>query len=408
MTNKILERFLRLIAFNTQSDEHSATVPSTPEQTAFAHMLAIELEHIGLQQVRISPYGIVSAVLPANTNKPAIPIGFIAHMDTAPDFSGKGIQAQVHTNYQGEDIALSKEVTLSPDMFPQMLQYKGCTLITTNGNTLLGADDKAGITEIMCAMEYLITHPHIAHGDIHIAFTPDEEIGCGADHFNISEFQACYAYTVDGGAEGELEYENFNAARADISIHGTNVHPGSAKNIMVNAQHIAMELHRMLPPADTPEHTCNKEGFFHLCHMQGSVELTTMNYIIRDHDRQKFEQKKQLLLQCVNTLNSLYGSCISCHIEDQYYNMGEVIQNHYFIVELAEKSIREAGAVPLIVPIRGGTDGAILSYMGLPCPNLFTGGHNFHGKYEFAVLESMHKACMTIVNICKNFALINQ
>lgn len=406
MTDPILARFLRLIAYNTQSDEYSTSVPSTPEQLTFARMLAQELEHIGLQQVNISPYGIVSAVLPANTDRPVMPIGFISHMDTAPDYSGEGIRAQVHADYQGEDIALSDEVTLSPSMFPQMLQYKGCTLITTDGSTLLGADDKAGITEIMCAMEYLIAHPHIEHGDIHIAFTPDEEIGCGVDHFNVPDFQARYAYTVDGGAEGELEYENFNAARADINIQGINVHPGSAKNVMVNSQDIAMELHHMLPPMEKPEYTCNREGFFHLCHMQGTVELTTMSYIIRDHNRQKFEQKKQLLQQCTDTLNSKYNNCITCHIEDQYYNMGEIIEKNYFMVELAETSMKEAGAVPIILPIRGGTDGARLSYMGLPCPNLFTGGHNFHGKYEFAVLESMHKACMTIVNICKNFALI--
>ena len=401
---KLLERFLRYTRINTQSCETSDTIPSTDTQNQFASLLAEELRRIGLQQIQLSSYGILTAFLPSNIDRVTPSIGFIAHMDTSPDFSGENVQAQIHPDYQGNDIILGKDIILSPSMFPQLKQYTGCTLITTDGTTLLGADDKAGIAEIICAMEYLVVHPEIKHGNIYIAFTPDEEIGKGVDNFDLSSFPAQYAYTIDGGAEGELEYENFNAAQADISIRGCNVHPGSAKGIMVNSQLIAMELQQMLPPQQRPELTSEKEGFFHLCHMQGTVEASTLSYIIRDHDKNEFEHKKLLLQQCVLRLNQKYGACITCQIHDQYYNMKEIIEQFPFMVDLAKLSISQAGATPLILPVRGGTDGARLSFMGLPCPNLFTGGHNFHGKYEFIVLESMVKASMTIVNLARNYA----
>ncbi|MBO4581260.1 MAG: peptidase T [Bacteroidales bacterium] len=403
--NRLLERFLRYISMDTQSCETSGTVPSTKAQTAFAAMLAEELQQAGLQQIHLSPYGILTATLPANTNRPIPPIGFIAHMDTSPDFSGADVQAQIHPDYRGTDLVLGNHIVLSTTMFPQLKQYTGYTIITTDGTTLLGADDKAGIAEIIYAMEYLTAHPEIEHGDIHIAFTPDEEIGRGVDHFDLPAFKARYAYTVDGGGEGEFEYENFNAAQAEIMIRGCNVHPGSAKGIMLNSQLIAMELQQMLPSRQRPELTEDREGFFHLCHINGTVELSTLSYIIRDHDKNEFEHKKLLLQQCVYQLNQKYGQCISCQISDQYYNMKEIIEKVPFMVDLAKLSITQAGAVPHILPIRGGTDGARLSFMGLPCPNLFTGGHNFHGKYEFTVLESMYKASMTIVNLARNYAL---
>ncbi len=404
MKEKILTRFLKYISYNTQSDENSNTYPSTPTLMDFANLLAEELKTIGLENVVCNSYGIVMAQLPANTDKNIPSIGFIAHMDTSPDFSGADIHPQIIENYNGENIPLNAENELDTATFKDLKNYIGQTIICTDGTTLLGADDKAGVTEIICAMEYLMQHPEIHHGTICIAFTPDEEIGRGVDNFHVDDFKAQFAYTIDGGKIGEIEYENFNAAQAEISIHGKNTHPGEAKDVMVNSQLIAMELQSMLPERERPELTAGHEGFFLLTSMTGCVESTTLKYIIRDHDKQLFENKKNILLQIVATLNKKYNNCISCQIRDQYYNMKEKIAPVQFIVDIAKEAALQAGVEPIIVPIRGGTDGAILSYKGLPCPNLFTGGHNFHGKFEYVVLESMEKSVETIINIVKIFA----
>ncbi|MBO4281910.1 MAG: peptidase T [Bacteroidales bacterium] len=403
---KLKERFFKYIAVDTQSAPESATFPSTAKQKDFARTLVEELHALGVTNAAMDEYGYVMASIPANTKKTLPTIGFIAHMDTAPDLDGRCTRPQVVENYQGQTIPLDAEgkFKLSPEEFPEMLQYKGQTLICTSGDTLLGADDKAGITEIMCAVEHLLQHPEVEHGPIAIGFTPDEEIGCGVDHFDVEKFGADYAYTMDGGQIGELEYENFNAAGAKLHIQGLNVHPGYAKGKMLNAQLVAMELHQLLPVGQRPELTQDYEGFFLLTGMNGSVEEAKMQYIIRDHDRRKFEEKKALMQEAVNFLNRKYGDCIQCELKDQYYNMREQVEQHKFIVDIAEEAIRQAGVEPKVVPIRGGTDGARLSFMGLPCPNLFAGGHNFHGRYEYVILESMEKAVQVILNIVTAYA----
>ena len=399
------ERFFKYIATDTQSDPDSTSFPSTSKQKDFALTLVSELKSLGVENAAMDEYGYVMASIPSNSSKNLPAIGFIAHMDTAPDLGGKCVNPQVINNYQGQTIPLDAEgkFRLSPEEFPEMLLYKGQTIICTSGDTLLGADDKAGITEIMCAVEHLLAHPEIEHGKILIGFTLDEEIGCGVDHFDVKRFGADYAYTMDGGQIGELEYENFNAAGANIHIQGKNIHPGYAKDKMVNSQLVAMELHQMLPVGQRPELTKDYEGFYLLIKMEGTVEETKMQYIIRDHDRAKFEEKKRLMQEAVDFINKKYGPIVSCEIKDQYYNMREQVEKHSHIVEIAEEAIRAAGVTPAVVPIRGGTDGARLSFMDLPCPNLFAGGHNFHGRYEYVVLESMEKAVQVILNIIQGF-----
>ena len=354
----------------------------------------------------LDEYGYVMATIPANTRKKIPTIGFIAHVDTAPDASGKDIKPQIIKKWNGEDIVLNKKknIVLRTSEFPEMLQYKGQTMITTDGTTLLGADDKAGVAEIMYAAQYMMEHPEFKHGEIKIGFTPDEEIGRGVVKFDIKKFGAQYAYTMDGGEIGELEYENFNAAGAKIHIQGSNIHPGYGKDKMVNAMLIAMELNAMLPEEQKPRYTQDYEGFFHLTAFNGTVEEATMNYIIRDHDRTKFEEKKALMTAIVKFLNQKYGKVVKLELKHQYYNMRQEVEPHFFIVEKAIKAMEMAGVKPKVQPIRGGTDGANLSFMGLPCPNIFAGGHNFHGKMEYVPLESMEKAAEVILNIIKLFA----
>ncbi len=403
--SRITERFFRYIKTDTQSDPNSSTTPSTVKQFDLAKTLKAELEEMGLSNVNLTEKCYLTASLNANISGDSIPsIGFIAHMDTAPDLSGANVKPKVTENYDGGDIILDAEnnVVLSPKDFPELLNYVGQKIITTDGKTLLGGDDKAGITAIMEALKYLTDNPDIKHGNIRVAFTPDEEIGRGADYFNVEKFKADFAYTVDGGEIGELEYENFNAAGAKITIKGRNVHPGTAKNQMINSQHIALELNAFLPPQQRPEHTEGYEGFFHLIEMNGTVDETKMTYIIRDHDRELFEKKKITLTNIVFILNDKYGEgTVTLEMEDQYYNMREKIEPVMFIVDLAEQAMKEAGVEPIKKPIRGGTDGSRLSFMGLPCPNIFTGGHNFHGRYEYLPVESLIKAKEVIVNIAK-------
>jgi len=399
---KVVERFLRYVAIDTQSDPESSSFPSTAKQLDLARLLVRELEEIGMQDVTLDENGYVMATLPANVRQDIPTIGFIAHMDTSPDMSGKNVRPVLVENYDGGDIVLNREknIILSPADFPDLKNYAGETLITTDGTTLLGADNKAGIAEIITAMEYLLTHPEIEHGEIKVAFTPDEEIGRGADRFDVGKFNAAFAYTVDGGPLGELEYENFNAASARIRIQGRNVHPGSAKNKMVNSMLIAMELNSLLPPGERPEYTDGYEGFFHLTGINGDVEETRLQYIIRDHFRDLFEKKKQVLRAAADFLNLKYGSgTVELEITDTYYNMKEKIEPVLEIVDLAKRAMEEVGVTPLITPVRGGTDGARLSYMGLPCPNIFAGGHNYHGKYEYIPVSSMRKAVEVILKI---------
>lgn len=400
MKAKLLERFSKYISFPTTSDENSTSYPSTNGQLIFGDFLVEELQRIGLSKVEKDKFGYITAFLPANNGKTEPTIGFIAHIDTAPDMPGIS-SPRIIENYNGNDIVLEKETNtiLSTRDFPELLDYKGQTILTTDSKTLLGADDKAGVTEIVSAMEHLIQHPEIKHYPIKVAFTPDEEIGQGVKFFDVKKFGCNFAYTIDGGATGELEYENFNAASAEIIIQGKNIHPGYAKGKMLNSQYVAMELNGMLPATERPEHTENREGFFHLTHIEGDVELTKMHYIIREHDSNKFIVRKQLLQKIVDSLNKKHENCIACKIEDQYRNMREKIEPVMYIVERAEKAMELAGIKPKIQPIRGGTDGANLSFKGLPCPNIFTGGHNFHGKYEFISLESMVKATEIIINI---------
>lgn len=399
--SKVLNRFLKYVQFETTSNEKSQTTPSTENQLEFAKVLGDELKQLGLEDVSVDDNGYVMATLPSNIEKEVPTIGFIAHMDTSPDMSGKDVKPNIVEDYDGKDIVLNKEnnIILSVDDFPEIKNYIGETIITTDGTTLLGADDKAGIAEIITAVEYLIENPHIPHGTVKIGFTPDEEIGRGADYFDVEKFGADFAYTVDGGPIGELEYENFNAATANISIQGVNIHPGTAKGKMVNSILIGMELHSMLPVNERPEYTEGYEGFYLLDDFVGTVEKTHMSYIIRDHDMDKFTRKKDVLKEVVKFLNYKYGDIVQLEIEDSYYNMKEKIVPVMEIVEIAKKAMKEVGVEPIISPIRGGTDGARLSYMGLPCPNLFTGGHNFHGKYEYIPVFAMEKAVEVILKI---------
>lgn len=399
----LTERFLNYVKIETTSDENSPTCPSTKNQLEFAKQIANELKEIGLEEVEVDENGYVMATCPANTNKDLPVIGFIAHMDTSPDMSGNNVNPKIVKNYDGKDIVLNKEggIVLSPSDFPELLDNIGLDLITTDGTTLLGADDKAGIAEILTAMEYLLSHPEFEHGKIRIAFTPDEEIGRGADLFDVEKFGASFAYTLDGGPIGELEYENFNAASAKITIQGRNVHPGSAKGKMVNSALVAMELNSMLPVNERPEFTEKYEGFYHLTNISGTVENTTISYIIRDHSRELFESKKILLQEIVDFLNKKYGDIVTLEMKDSYYNMKEMIEPKMFIVDLAKEAMENVGIAPKIQPIRGGTDGARLSFMGLPCPNIFTGGYNFHGKYEYIAIQSMEKAVETVLEIIR-------
>ena len=404
---QLLPRFLEYVAIDTQSDPYSKNTPSTEKQLNLAKKLVTELHTLGMQDVSIDANGYIMATLPSNIEKEVPTIGFIAHMDTTPDFTGKNVSPQIIKAYDGEDIVLNKgkNIILSPDYFPELLQYKGQTLITTDGTTLLGADDKAGVAEIITAMEYLREHPEIKHGEIRIAFTPDEEIGRGAHKFDVKKFGAEWAYTVDGSQIGELEFENFNAASATIKISGKSVHPGYAKNKMVNAIHIANEFLSLLPPHETPENTEGREGFFHVHKIKGEIEVAEIELIVRDHDREHFEARKQLLKDIVKKLSHKFGDCIDLNIENQYFNMREKVEPVFHIVEIAEEAMKSLNIEPIIKPIRGGTDGSQLSFMGLPCPNIFAGGHNFHGKYEYVPLESMQKAVQVIVKICELTAI---
>ena len=404
---KILDRFLRYVAIDTRSDEDSETQPSTLKQLDLLRLLRDELEALGVEAT-LDEYGYVMASIPSNIPGKAVPaVGFISHVDTSPDASGAGVKPQIVEDYDGSPIPLKgvPGLFLDPAEFPEMLRHKGRTLITTDGTTLLGADDKAGVTEIMWAVEYIMSHPEFKHGPVRIGFTPDEEIGRGVIKFDVGKFGADYAYTMDGGDEGELEFENFNAASATVSIQGRNVHPGYAKGKMKNAILIAQEFNALLPADQRPETTEGYEGFFHVVGIKGSVEEASLTYIIRDHDRAKFEEKKALILSCGGKIDSVYGAgTAKVTVHDQYYNMREQVEPHYHIVEKARKAMEMAGVKPKIQPIRGGTDGANLSFKGLPCPNIFAGGLNFHGKMEFVPLENMEKAAQVILNILSLFA----
>lgn len=407
----LIDRFLSYVIIDTQSDPKSETTPSTEKQWNLATELAYELERIGLSDVTIDDNAYIMATLPSNVKKEVPVIGFISHFDTSPDFNGTDIKPQIIDNYDGKDIVLNEaqNIILSPDYFEDLLQYKGQTLITTDGTTLLGADDKAGIAEIVTAMEYLVQHPEIPHGTIRIAFTPDEEIGRGAHHFDVEKFGAAWAYTMDGSEIGELEYENFNAASGKVVITGKSVHPGYAKGKMINAISIANEFIGILPPEETPQRTSGREGFFHIHHMKGEIEHAEFEMIIRDHSKVHFEERKNLLKKITEKLNAIHGPCIELELKDQYFNMREKVEPVMHIVEIAKEAMEALGITPNIKPIRGGTDGSQLSFMGLPCPNIFAGGHNFHGKYEYVPVESMQKAVEVIIKICeltatKNFA----
>lgn len=400
----IIDRFIRYIKIDTQSDPNNKAFPSTEKQWDLAHLLVDELTEIGLEEISLDENCYLMATLPSNVNFQVPTIGFIAHLDTSPDYSGTNVNPQFHPNYNGEDIVLNKakNIVLSPSYFEDLLLYKGQTLITTDGTTLLGADDKAGIAEIVSAMEYLIQLPEIKHGKIRIGFTPDEEVGKGAHQFDVDKFGAEWAYTMDGSQVGELEYENFNAASAKVIFNGTSVHPGYAKGKMINAMLIANEFISSLPKNEIPQETDGFEGFFHLHDMKGDVEKTELEYIIRDHNRDLFEERKILFQKTVDDLNKKLGSpLVEVEIKNQYFNMREQIEPVMHIVDIAEEAMKQAGIKPLIHAIRGGTDGAQLSYKGLPCPNIFAGGHNFHGRYEFIAAESMQKATDVIVNIVK-------
>lgn len=401
----ITERFINYTKFDTQSAEDSATVPSTPKQLIFAKYLKEELEHEGLEDVEMDDMGYIYATLPANTKKKTPTIGFISHYDTALDASGANINARIIRNYDGNDIELSPGIVSSPKKFPELLAHKGEDIIVTDGTTLLGADDKAGIAEIVQAMCYLRDHDEIKHGDIRVGFNPDEEIGMGAHHFDVEKFGCDWAYTMDGGDIGDLEYENFNAASAKVTIKGVSVHTGYAKGKMINASRLACEFNSYIPETDIPETTEGYQGFYHLLGINSHCEEAKLSYIIRDHDRKKFEEKKELIEQCVKFINVKYGEgTATLEVKDQYYNMREQVEPYYFIVEKAVKAMEMAGVKPKIQPIRGGTDGANLSFKGLPCPNIFAGGMNFHGKMEFAPLENIEKASEVVLNIIKLYA----
>ena len=402
--NHLINRFISYAVIDTESNPESTTTPSSENQWVLAKKLAEELKAIGMSDVTLDEKCYVMATLPSNVDFEVPVIGFISHLDTSPDFTGKNIKPQIIENYNGGTIVLNEKenILLSPDEFEELLLYKGQTLITTDGTTLLGADDKAGICEIVSAMEYLIQHPEIKHGKIRICFTPDEEIGKGAHHFDVEKFGAEWAYTMDGSEIGELEYENFNAAKALVTIHGKVVHPGYAKGKMINSQYIAADFIQSLPRLETPEHTEDRQGFFHLSSVKGEVDKTVLEYIIRDHDHEKFEARKELLHKIVADKNSSYGKeIITLSIKDQYFNMREKIEPVIHIVKIAEEAMLAAGVTPIIKPIRGGTDGSQLSFMDLPCPNIFAGGHNFHSRFEFVPVESMLKAVEVIVNIAK-------
>ncbi|MDP3399018.1 MAG: peptidase T [Bacteroidales bacterium] len=409
MKEKILERFLRYIAIDTASDPESNTQPSTNKQLDLSRLLVKELQDIGVTDVVLDEYGYVMATIPSNLPAGSkVPIiGFIAHVDSAPDAPGKVTNPQIVENYDGKDIVINKEkgMVMKIEEFPELPEYKGQTLITTDGTTLLGADDKAGIAEIMTAADYIMSNPALLHGEIKIGFTPDEEIGRGVDKFDVKRFGAQYAYTLDGGQIGELEYENFNAASAKIYVQGRNIHPGYAKDKMVNAIILATEFNSLLPVEQRPEFTRDYEGFFHIIRFDGTVEEATIQYIIRDHDFEKFDQKKSLIEESITYMNKKYGDGrFRLELKDQYFNMRKQVEPHYHIVEKAVKAMEMAGITALIKPIRGGTDGARLSFMGLPCPNIFAGGHNFHGRYEYIPLESMVKASEVIINIVKLYS----
>ncbi|MGB2758663.1 MAG: peptidase T [Maribacter stanieri] len=399
----IIDRFISYITIDTQSDSSSETTPSTEKQWNLANKLVDELRAIGLSDVTIDENAYIMATLPSNVEHNVPTIGFISHFDTSPDFSGTNVKPQIINNYDGKDIVLNKEenIILSSSYFDDLLQYIGQTIITTDGTTLLGADDKAGITEIVTAMEYLVNHPEIKHGTIRIGFTPDEEIGRGAHKFDVEKFGAEWAYTMDGSQIGELEYENFNAAGAKITIKGKSVHPGYAKGKMVNAVLIANKIISELPKHEIPEETDGRDGFFHVHHMEGEIENATVELIIRDHDLRRFNERKELVEAIVKKYNHEFDNCVALELKDQYFNMKEKVKPVFHIVETAKKAMEDIGIKPIIKPIRGGTDGSQLSYMGLPCPNIFAGGHNFHGKYEYVPVESMQKAVEVIVRICQ-------
>lgn len=399
---KITDRFLKYTTFDTQSSEETETTPSTSKQMVFAEYLKSELEAEGFEEVELDELGYLYATLPANTDKQVPTIGFIAHMDTSPDASGANIKPRIVENYDGTDIVLSEGIVTSVEKFPELLQHKGEDLIVTDGTTLLGADDKAGIAEIIQAMVYLKEHPEIKHGKIRVGFNPDEEIGMGAHHFNVEKFGCEFAYTMDGSEIGEIEFENFNAASAKITINGCSVHPGYAKDKMINAGRVAAELVGMLPADETPETTEGYQGFFHLTSINGGCEKASLSFIIRDHDREYFESRKTEMQDVVDAINAKYGDGVAvAEIKDQYYNMREKVEPMMYIIDIAKQAIAEAGMEPKIMAIRGGTDGAQLSFMGLPCPNIFAGGLNFHGPHEFCPIQSLEKAMMTVVNICK-------
>ncbi|MFT5078336.1 MAG: tripeptide aminopeptidase [Saprospiraceae bacterium] len=398
----LIKRFISYVIVDTESDPESETTPSSVKQWDLANALVKELKEIGLEDVTIDENAYIMATLPSNVAHEVPTIGFVSHFDTTPDFTGKDVKPQIIENYDGKDIVLNKaeNIVLSPDYFEDLLLYKGQTLITTDGTTLLGADDKAGIAEIISAMEYLVQHPEIKHGKIRVGFTPDEEIGRGAHKFDVAKFGCEWAYTMDGSQVGELEYENFNAAGAVVTIKGKIVHPGYAKGKMVNSMYIAQDYINSLPRMETPEHTSGREGFFHLYSVKGEVDSTRLQYIIRDHDKGHFEARKEMMIKLTEELNTQLGEeRVSVEIKDQYFNMREKIEPVMHIVDIAEQAMKEAGIKPLIKPIRGGTDGSQLSFMGLPCPNIFAGGHNFHGRFEYVPVESMQKAIEVIVNI---------
>ena len=400
----LIDRFLQYVKFDTQSDELTNMTPSTPGQMIFARHLESELRELGLTEITLDENGYLMATLPANITDREVPtVGFIAHLDTSPDMSGRHVNPRIVKNYDGGNIVLNKEdnVVLSPEEFPELLHYVGQDLIVTDGKTLLGADDKAGVAEIISAVDYLKNHPEIKHGKIRIAFNPDEEIGQGAHKFDVDLFGADWAYTMDGGEIGELEFENFNAAVAKVTFKGRNVHPGYAKHKMVNSMRIANQFVIMLPRWETPEHTEEYEGFYHLVGMEGTVEKTVLTYIIRDHDRDRFERRKKEFEHLARKINHEFPDCCTHEIKDQYYNMREKIEPVMHIIDIAEEAMRQEGVTPKVVPIRGGTDGAQLSFKGLPCPNIFAGGLNFHGRYEFVPIQSMEKAEMVIVRIAE-------
>lgn len=404
----IIDRFISYVTVDTESDPNSTTTPSTAKQWDLANKLVEELKAIGLTDVTIDDKSYIQATLPSNLDYEVPAIGFVAHFDTTPDFTGANVKPQIVTNYDGGDIILNKEknIVLSPTYFEDLLQYKGQTLITTDGTTLLGADDKAGVTEIVTAMEYLIKNPQIKHGTLKVGFTPDEEIGRGADFFDVEKFGCEWAYTMDGSQIGELEYENFNAAGVKLSFKGKSVHPGYAKGKMINSMLLANKYIAKLPKEEVPERTKGYEGFFHVVHLDGSIEETNVQLIIRDHNRKKFEKRKKLVIKLAEKVNKKYAKqfgedIVTIDVKDQYYNMSEKIAPVMHIIDIAEKAMKELNIKPLIKPIRGGTDGSRLSFMGLPCPNIFAGGHNFHGKYEYVPVESMQKAVEVIVKIAE-------